>query len=110
MSPQRPKRPCAAPGCSALVTKGPRCPEHSRAKRRERQRTDDNGFYSLTAWRNCRRAFLSMNPLCVDCLADGVTEPAVDVHHVVDRRRCADPYDHANLEALCKSHHSRRRK
>src|SRR6185312_3077963 len=70
-----------------------------------------NRFYASAAWRRVRRAFLDANPVCVDCLAEGVVTPSTIPHHVEERLanpgRALDP---TNLVALCGPCHTRRHK
>ena len=61
-------------------------------------------------WQKVRKMFLVEHPLCMDCEAKGLTTPATEVHHV--RSLKGNPglaYDPANLQALCKMCHNRRR-
>ena len=75
-------------------------------KRKERQK-----MYQDVRWQRLRVAYLADHPLCEECLANGVTREAVDVHHVVsfmtaegvERIELALNYD--NLRALCKECH-----
>lgn len=75
-------------------------------KRKERQK-----IYQDVRWQRLRVAYLADHPLCEECLANGVTREAVDVHHVVsfmtaegvERIELALNYD--NLKALCKECH-----
>jgi len=56
-----------------------------------------------------QKHFLSKNSLCVDCLKEGRTVSATEVHHVLkakDNRQ--DFYDSSQWLALCKSCHSKR--
>jgi len=63
-------------------------------------------------WKRLRLAHLSAHPLCVDCLAQGISTAASDVDHIrkfkkndggIDDALRLDP---ANLQSLCHSHHS----
>ena len=75
-------------------------------KRKERQKV-----YQDVRWQRLRVAYLADHPLCEECLANGITREAVDVHHVVsfmtaegvERIELALNYD--NLRALCKECH-----
>ena len=75
-------------------------------KRKERQK-----IYQDVRWQRLRVAYLADHPLCEECLANGITREAVDVHHVVsfmtaegvERIELALNYD--NLRALCKECH-----
>lgn len=58
-------------------------------------------------WRELRQTFLRRNPLCIECLREGRTEPATDVDHII-AKRLGGRDEWANLQALCHSHHSRK--
>ena len=72
-------------------------------------RQADRNFYSASAWRRCRAAYLAANPLCADCPRP---TPAVHVHHLEERKdRPELAYDHDNLQALClRCHNAKRRR
>lgn len=69
-------------------------------------------FYTSTAWRKCRGAVLAEHGgLCELCLAKGLIEPAVHVHHKVHltAENIDDPriaLDSSNLMALCEECHA----
>lgn len=71
-------------------------------------------IYNTTRWRNLRAAYLSVNPLCSECLAEGKTTAAEEVHHVVSFMNAAPDlskmrelaYDWNNLQGLCDYHHN----
>lgn len=66
-------------------------------------------FLSTARWRRLRAFHIAHNPLCADCLAEGRTTPATDVHHIV--KRSVDPHaemDRDNLVSLCRACHSTR--
>jgi 5-methylcytosine-specific restriction protein A len=72
-------------------------------------KSSDASFLWSRRWRRLRLCFLAANPLCVECLSEGLTVSATQVDHVI--ARSADPsmrYDWKNLRALCASCHSRR--
>lgn len=97
------RRPCAEPGCSAMVT-GTRCEAHARKTRKaydaRRGSTTERGYGAN--WRKVRRWYLSRHPNCERCLAEKTMEPAALVHH-----RDRNPFNNSesNLEALCHRHH-----
>src|SRR5262249_25643067 len=68
-------RPCLEPGCNALAA-GPRCPLHSRLRTPEQR-----AIRNSRQWRRLSAATRRARPLCVDCLAAGRVELAIDVHH-----------------------------
>jgi 5-methylcytosine-specific restriction enzyme A len=81
------------------------------AYRRLAARVEANRFYSSTRWRSLRKAFLAEHPLCEDCRAAGRVTPAIDVHHVLDRKPNPDKaFDWDNLQALCRECHNAKRR
>lgn len=59
-------------------------------------------------WRRFARSFLIEHPLCEECQAEGRLEAATEVHHRISGRERPDLFwDWDNLQALCKSCHSR---
>ena len=56
------------------------------------------------AWRRLRAQVLAEQPLCPECEARGVIEPATQVHHVNDN---AMDNSRSNLVGLCAPCHSR---
>lgn len=58
-------------------------------------------------WARTRGRFLQLHPICQD--PAGCTAPATDVHHLDGLGPSGFAgHKHANLEALCHSHHSKR--
>lgn len=100
---------CIEVGCGELCESGRgRCPEHeaaNKAKRAKRQKevrgTQSSGVDHGPYWRKIRGSYIKRHPVCEE---PGCKEAAVDVHHVDELGGNKD----ANLEALCKSHHSRK--
>jgi len=56
------------------------------------------------AWAKLRRMVLAEQPLCPECEARGLIEPATEVHHINDN---AMDNSRSNLVGLCKADHSR---
>lgn len=56
------------------------------------------------AWGKLRRSVLNEQPLCPECQARDVIEPATQVHHINDN---ASDNTRSNLVGLCASCHSR---
>ena len=65
-------------------------------------------FYNSRAWRNCRKLFLELNPLCKHCDVVGLTEPAKVVDHIVPINKGGDRFNYDNLQALCVSCHNKK--
>ena len=73
---------------------------------------DVERFYTTRAWRACRATVLKEHGgLCQLCLAKGLIEPAVHVHHKIalTAENVSDPaiaLNKDNLLALCEECHS----
>lgn len=71
-------------------------------------------IYDSAKWRALRRTKLQADPLCEQCLEEGRTRIATEVHHRksfadatgTEARRLA--YDYDNLMSLCKECHGRK--
>lgn len=59
------------------------------------------------AWRRLRRQHLEQEPLCRACKREGRVTLATDVDHIRPRG-AGGTDDDANLQSLCKSHHSKK--
>ena len=79
-------------------------------RRKQRQK-----IYNNSKWIELRKSKLMSDPLCEDCLLEGKTTLATEVHHnksfmstnnQMDRERLA--YDYDNLVSLCTYHHKLR--
>lgn len=82
---------------------------HARAKPPiNSSKKERDAFYSSAEWMACRADFLAANPLCVRCTSEAKIEEATHAHHIIERLVRPDlAFSHANLEALCASHHSK---
>jgi len=110
--PQRPSKPCSAPGCHALVRGQRYCEKHvgmaDQHKRQHDRRRDSSAKRGYGyKWQKARERFLQSHPLCVKCHAKGVVKAATDVDHIVPHRGDRKLFwDESNWQALCHSHHS----
>ena len=103
--PMKPKHACSHPRCAALIEPGQKyCAEHLK-QHPEYTRRDAGRIYN-SRWRKASKQFLSENPLCVKCLADGRYTKAEAVDHIVPHRGDMTLFwDMSNWQALCKSCH-----
>lgn len=108
-------RPCATPGCPALVPKGTSrcgdCQATSRSRQRAARDPITNAHYKTAGHRRFRRAVLARDPVCVLQLP-GCTLMATDADHwpVSLRELLAaglNPNDPANGRGLCHSCHAK---
>lgn len=115
MTPRRPPRPCAHPGCGALTTAG-RCEKHKRASwEADRQRGNRHQRGYGAEWEKLREIVLRRdNYLCQPCLRDGKLTAvitgnprhphAANVDHVKPKAQGGTD-DPANLETTCLTCH-----
>lgn len=69
-------------------------------------------FYKSKAWQRCRASFVkARGGLCERCMAEGIAEAGVIVHHKIELTpenigRPDISLNHDNLELLCRKHHA----
>lgn len=102
--PVSPRRPCAAPGCGALVASGfCEAHVHRASPRRElggRGTSHERGYGGR--WRRARVAYLAEHPLCAECARHGRVTPARVVDHVTPHRGDDGLFwDQGNWQSLC---------
>lgn len=116
--PERLARPCPRPGCAGFVRASgdaqrcDRCGYTASARRPDKRPSAARRGYDRR-WRKVRVATLAAEPgahtgpLCVQCLAAGIVEPATDLDHIIPKRLGGSD-DPANLQPLCHRCHSRK--
>ena len=89
----------------------PRRTEAERNKDHDKERRKRHpwrNWYKLVAWKRIRAQRLAADPLCVMCLAEGMTTAAAVVDHVVPHKGNRELFfSYANTQSLCKRHHDR---
>lgn len=79
------------------------------------KKNSDGGqeFYSSMAWNRLRKTFLSLHPICSECLKHEKVEPATCIHHKVpfmrgetDEEKWSLFLDENNLIPLCNKCHT----
>jgi 5-methylcytosine-specific restriction protein A len=88
---------CSTPGCPNEVPKSGRCPGCRSAREAARRKIDYG-----PKWRFIRASYLKRHPRCERCGAK-----ATEVHHIDERGGEPGSNRDDNLEALCKSCHSK---
>ena len=79
----------------------PRMPDPTPRRKQMHERRHHEPRYNTTAWRKYRRAFLSTNPLCVEC---GRIADVVD--HITSVRLGGGFWDVENHQAMCHQCHN----
>ncbi|MCR5355770.1 MAG: HNH endonuclease [Lachnospiraceae bacterium] len=106
--PYKPKKPCSYPGCPKL-TDGRYCEEHKKVmnKRYEMYKRDPMTKKRYgNNWQKIRKLYVSLHPLCEECLKNKIASPVEHVHHIKPLSE-GGTNDFDNLMSLCKSCHSR---
>ncbi|MGE3932371.1 MAG: HNH endonuclease [Rhodospirillaceae bacterium] len=100
--PFAPAKPCRHPGCAAL-THDRFCADHAAAaaQRFDQARGSAHRRGYGRRWRALRETILARD---IVCRWPGCTAPATEVDHIVPKPAGTD--DPANLQGLCKAHHS----
>lgn len=104
--PKRALRPCAYPGCTALVSSG-YCPKHravAKPPRTEAER-EKHRLYDRR-WRREREAQLARQPWCEDCLRANIYTEASEVHHEERHEGDREKFRSSKKTSLCKRCHS----
>lgn len=76
-------------------------------------RIERQKVYQTTKWKKMRLAKLMTSPLCEICLSKGITNIAIDIHHIdsfmayTGLKRMNKAFDFNNLQSLCKECHSK---
>jgi len=78
--------------------------------------TTDNSakYYGSKAWKDLRNAYITQHPLCENCLLEGRSTAAEEVHHkkpfltgITDDDKWMLLLDPFNLTSLCKECHKK---
>jgi 5-methylcytosine-specific restriction protein A len=107
------RKPCSQPGCGELAD-GRYCPGHTKINVVTVQRKQYDASRGSSAergydweWRRHREWYLNRHSMCE--ASKGCDQPANEVHHIIRLSDGGDKFDPANMQALCKSHHSSKR-
>lgn len=76
---------------------------------------EGNKYYNSKYWKKLRNQYIMLHPLCEDCILEGKSIPAEEVHHCTPWQRGTNDeekwdllLDPDNLVSLCKTHHTKR--
>ncbi len=103
--PVAPPRPCTAPRCNKMITKGSRCEDHQPiAWVSSIGKTPTERGYG-SKWVRLRNAAMKRDKyICQLCLLQGICTPAREVDHILNKARGgSDTMD--NLQSVCKPCH-----
>jgi len=71
-------------------------------------RTSKTDFYQKGAWRRIRNLYIKNNPLCVECVENGIIEKADVVDHIKQISKGGQAYSFDNLQSLCSTCHNQK--
>ena len=117
--PNRPKKPCKGKygTCPNLVDANKRycssCQpgevkkEKARTRQYDKQRgtTAQRGYDSR--WNRVRALYIKRNPICENCINEGRTNKAEEVHHIIPIKQGGAKYSFDNLMSLCRTCHNK---
>lgn len=74
-----------------------------------KKNNDFSYLYNNNRWRNISKKFLTKNPLCVNCLKNGIIKSSEETDHILPHRGDKEKFwDQKNWQALCKVCHSKK--
>ncbi|MBQ0090247.1 MAG: HNH endonuclease [Prevotellaceae bacterium] len=89
--PKSPKRPCRYPSCPCLTDdKSGYCELHRKSERRKYDRYErDPEIKKIYGrrWEKIRDNYILHHPLCEQCLSEGESVLAEEVHHILPVKR-----------------------
>ena len=97
-----PTRLCTAPRCPNPAIYRGYCHTHAEQRNRQTHNYQSVLLYKRKRWRILRRHILDQQPICQHCDRTLATE----VDHIQPIEHGGQPYDPANLQALCTPCHS----
>lgn len=110
----RPKSICIWAGCQKTIDKPTYCAVHQQVAeardkaKKNNHKTEFTKLYNWE-WRKFRARYVKEHPLCVHCLKEGKLTPTQDVDHIIAHEGNKERFwDESNLQALCKSCHSKK--
>jgi 5-methylcytosine-specific restriction protein A len=94
-------------GCGRIVMgKCPDCQRHRKASAEDYRPGSSDRYGSQ--WAGLSARYRAKHPLCEQCLAEGKTTPAIEVHHIRKVRDSPElVYEWSNLMSVCRSCHIR---
>lgn len=87
---------------------------HTLKYKKHGKQADIQKIYNTAKWKKIREAYFQTHPLCEECLSNGKTVPAVEVHHIREISNGTTieemqdiAYNSNNLMSLCvECHHN----
>ena len=71
-------------------------------------RRTGGSFYKTARWTKLRSIAMKMNPLCVQCKAEGIINMGDVIDHIIPIKQGGEKLSLANLQTLCHLHHNRK--
>lgn len=103
MTPVRSRKPCAYPGCPALIVGATYCDRHRKQRDYRPRSTHPRGGGNSSDWRTIRAAVLARDPVCTICHQ----APSTVADHII-AKRMGGLDTMANLRGVCLPCNSRK--
>ena len=72
------------------------------------RKNPNNKFYTSKRWRDLREQKLNADPLCVECMRNGITRLANVVDHIVPINQGGEELAWDNIQSMCQSCHNKK--
>ncbi len=104
--PRSMRKECSYPGCHVLVDHDQRrCSDHPLLDYHDPR---SQRLYNTKRWKRLRSMQLAREPLCAECLKDGIYTQATEVDHLEPHRGDEVKFYGGALQSLCKFCHSKK--
>lgn len=102
------KKVCNHPMCTNIAEQGKAyCEQHVRPETKNTRSSTKMGYDYR--WQKIRKAYLQRNPLCVECMKDGIVTVATVVDHIIPHKGNRKLfYDESNYQSLCVACHNKK--
>ncbi|MCP5016293.1 MAG: HNH endonuclease [Ketobacter sp.] len=67
---------------------------------------ENQKFYNSRHWRKAAKLHKKNNPLCIDCMAQGVVKAVEITDHIIPIKQGGELYCQSNLQSLCIACHN----
>ncbi|WP_422804585.1 HNH endonuclease [Tetragenococcus halophilus] len=113
----KPKKLCEHAGCTTLVNYNqtycarhqpePKQSDYDRYENRKKAGGKYFWFYKSKAWKNLSNQYRLKQPLCEDCLKEGLIKAGNVRDHIIPiREDWSKRLDESNIQNLCHYHHN----
>jgi len=85
------------------------CPVHGLPKKNQQKTDEERRFYQSRKWTEASKRHRQHEPLCRECLKNGITRLAQMVDHIIPISEGGSKFDESNLQSLDHECHNKKR-